>query len=400
MTIFTVSQITNYISFQFSNDSKLKGIILKGEISNFSAPCSGHFYFNLKDGESSIKAVMFKKFAQSVRFTPEDGMNVIVMGSVEVFGRDGVYQVRVTDIQPDGVGAESVALKQLKEKLKSLGIFDESHKRPLPEMPKKIGIVTSPTGAALQDVINVLSRRYPIGELCVFPSQVQGDDAPDSICSGIIAAGKSGCDVLIVGRGGGSSEELSAFDTEKVAMCIYNSSIPVVSAVGHETDFTLSDLAADMRVPTPSAAAEIVSPSVDRLLSDVDFLLNRISNLNKQKISEKQNLMERVERRLAMFSPQFKLETNEKNLSSLCNRLESSYVKKVTACEKNFITAISKMEAMSPLKVMSRGYSLTYKDNKILSNVKNLEVGDNVDIRLAGGEFSATVTNIKDIGEK
>lgn len=395
MIVLTVSQLNKYISFKFKEDAKLKGVIIKGEISNFTAHRSGHFYFTLKDDESAVRAVMFRGNAQKVKFMPESGMNVIVMGSVSVFERDGVYQVYVTDIQPDGLGALSMAAEQLKEKLRKAGIFDESNKRPLPYMPKKIGIVTSPTGAALQDVVNILSRRYPIGELCVFPAEVQGENAPDSICAGIIAAGKADCDVLIVGRGGGSLEDLSAFNTEKVAMCIYNSSIPIVSAVGHETDFTVSDLAADMRAPTPSAAAELVSPSVAQILENIDFWIKRIKNSAVRKISEKERVLERFGGRLSAFSPRHMLEMNEKKLISLKNRLDKAYMQKISQSEREFFTNISKMEAMSPLKVLSRGYSLTYKDKKILADTKNLKIGDNVDITLAEGGFSASVTGIR-----
>lgn len=399
MIVLTVTQLNRYIAYKIKEDAKLKGILLKGEISNFTAHRSGHFYFTLKDGESAVKAVMFRSYAERVKFMPEDGMSVIVMGSVSVFERDGVYQIYVTDIQPDGVGAASIAVEQLKEKLRKQGVFDESHKRPLPPMPKKIGIVTSSTGAALQDVINILSRRYPIGELCVFPAIVQGEAAPDSICRGIIAAGKSDCDVLIVGRGGGSLEDLSAFNTEKVAMCIYNSSIPVVSAVGHETDFTVSDLAADMRAPTPSAAAELVSPSAEQLMKNIDFYLNRIKDGALRALNRSQNRLDVISGKLAVFSPEYKVQKNEKEFISLENRLKAAYSTKVSDCERRFLTAVSKMEAMSPLKVMSRGYSLVYKGKKIIADTKNLKTGDNVDVMLAEGRFSACVTEIESAHE-
>lgn len=399
MIVLTVTQLNRYIAFKIKEDAKLKGILLKGEISNFTAHRSGHFYFTLKDGESAVKAVMFRSYAERVKFMPEDGMSVIVMGSVSVYERDGVYQIYVTDIQPDGVGAASIAVEQLKEKLRKQGVFDESHKRPLPPMPKKIGIVTSATGAALQDVINILSRRYPIGELCVFPAVVQGEAAPDSICRGIITAGKSDCDVLIVGRGGGSLEDLSAFNTEKVAMCIYNSSIPVVSAVGHETDFTVSDLAADMRAPTPSAAAELVSPSAEQLMKNIDFYLNRIRDGAVKALNRSQNRLDVLSGKLAVFSPEYKVQKNEKDFISLENRLKAAYNTKISECERRFLTAVSKMEAMSPLKVMSRGYSLVYKGKKIIADTKNLKIGDNVDVMLAEGRFSACVTEIESAHE-
>lgn len=397
MIVLTVTQLNRYISLKIKDDAKLRGILLKGEISNFTAHRSGHFYFTLKDSESAVKAVMFRSHAEKVKFMPKDGMSVIVMGSVSVFERDGVYQIYVTDIQPDGVGAQSIAIEQLKEKLSRLGVFDEAHKRPLPPMPKKIGVVTSATGAALQDIINILSRRYPIGELCVFPAIVQGENAPDSICSGIIAAGKADCDVLIVGRGGGSLEDLSAFNTEKVAMCIYNSSIPVVSAVGHETDFTISDLAADMRAPTPSAAAELCTPSAEQLMENVSFQLNRVRNYALRNVAEKQSRFERISSRLSVFSPQYRLEKNDKELNALISRMQTAYRKKLGECEREYLTLVSKLEAMSPMKVLSRGYSMTFKNRKILTDTSQLEVGDNVDIVLENGKFSASVTKITEV---
>lgn len=397
MIVLTVTQLNRYISLKIKDDSKLRGILLKGEISNFTAHRSGHFYFTLKDGESAVRAVMFRSHAEKVKFMPQDGMSVIVMGSVSVYERDGVYQIYVTDIQPDGVGAQNIAIEQLKEKLSKLGVFDAEHKRPLPAMPKKIGVVTSATGAALQDIINILSRRYPIGELCVFPAIVQGENAPDSICRGIIAAGKTDCDVLIVGRGGGSMEDLSAFNTEKVVMCIYNSSIPVVSAVGHETDITISDLAADMRAPTPSAAAELCTPSMQQLTENIIFQLNRIRSSAAKNINEKQSRYDRLASRLAVFSPQYRLEKNDKELISLKNRLETAYRKKISECEKDYLKLVSKLEAMSPLKVLSRGYSMAFKNDRILTDAKQLEIGDNIDIVLENGKFSASVTDITEV---
>lgn len=394
MLVLTVTQLNRYISFKLKDDKKLKGIILKGEISNFKAHRSGHFYFTLKDGESSLRAVMFRSNTERLRFVPQDGMSVIVMGSVSVFERDGIYQIYVTDIQPEGVGSVSVAVEQLKEKLRRLGIFDESHKRSLPYLPEKIGVVTSLSGAALQDIINILSRRYPIGELYVFPAVVQGENASDSICRGIIAAGRSGCDVLIVGRGGGSIEDLSSFNTEKVAMCIYNSSIPVVSAVGHETDFTVSDLAADMRAPTPSAAAELVSPSKEQLSESIGFCINRMRSSILKIITLKQNALERISGRLEANSLQYSLDLDQKNLDSIKTRLETAFRSLIVLYERRFSEVLTKIEAMSPLSVLGRGYSLAYKDKKILFNTKDLKIGDNVDIMLSEGKFSACVTDI------
>ena len=257
MPVITVTQINRYIGSILKNDRNIQGIMVRGEISNYVKHFrSGHVYFTLKDSESAIKAVMFANSAARLKFAPEDGMAVIVSGSIGVYERDGAYQLYVNDIIPEGAGAQGAALEQLKRKLQKEGIFDTAHKRPIPAMPKKIGAVTSLSGAAVRDIINVLSRRYPLGEVYAVNALVQGEGAPESVCRGILRAEAAGCDVIIVGRGGGSSEDLSAFNTEKVAYAIYNCKVPVISAVGHETDFTIADLAADLRAPTPSAAAE------------------------------------------------------------------------------------------------------------------------------------------------
>ena len=397
MLILSVTQINRYISFKFKDDKKLSGVMIKGEISNFTAHRSGHFYFTLKDKESSIKAVMFKSHAVNVKFMPENGMNVIAMGNISVFERDGIYQVYVTDIVPDGIGSVYVASEQLKAKLQKEGIFDQSAKRPIPQMPVKIGVVTSKTGAALQDIINILSRRYPIGELVLVPALVQGEGAADSISKALIQAGKFDCDVIILARGGGSLEDLTPFNTEKVAYAVYNSSVPIISAVGHETDVTIADLAADLRAPTPSAAAEGVSVSKEQLNGNLNYYNEKLKNLIRIKLNNAEASLERLTERLIRFSPQFKIENNIRKFDDLQKRLDFAFIKIISDYENKYISRISQMEALSPIKVLKRGYSLIYKNSNIISNISKLECGDIIEIKMSDGTVKAKIIAEEDI---
>lgn len=397
MLILSVTQINRYISFKFKDDKKLSGVMIKGEISNFTAHRSGHFYFTLKDKESSIKAVMFKSHAVNVKFMPENGMNVIAMGNISVFERDGIYQVYVTDIVPDGIGSVYVASEQLKAKLQKEGIFDQSAKRPIPQMPVKIGVVTSKTGAALQDIINILSRRYPIGELVLVPALVQGEGAADSISKALIQAGRFDCDVIILARGGGSLEDLTPFNTEKVAYAVYNSSVPIISAVGHETDVTIADLAADLRAPTPSAAAEVVSVSKEQLNGNLNYYNEKLKNLIRIKLNNAEASLERLTERLIRFSPQFKIENNIRKFDDLQKRLDFAFIKIISDYENKYISRISQMEALSPIKVLKRGYSLIYKNSNIISNISKLECGDIIEIKMSDGTVKAKIIAEEDI---
>lgn len=395
MLILSVSQINRYISFKLKEDKKLSGVMIRGEISNFTAHRSGHFYFTLKDNESAIKAVMFRSNAQKVKFMPQDGMNVIAMGSISVFERDGVYQIYVTDIIPDGVGSVYIANQQLREKLRKEGIFDESAKRPVPQLPKKIGAVTSETGAALQDIINVLSRRYPVCELMVFNTLVQGTDAADSISRSMMNAAKADCDVIILARGGGSLEDLSAFNTEKVAYAIYNSSVPVISAVGHETDVTIADLAADLRAPTPSAAAEMVSLSAEQIYGNIKYYDEKLKGLIETCLNNLNAQLEKTNERLLRFSPDQKIEKSILKYGELTKRLDKAYEKIISEKENEFISSVSKLEAMSPVSVLMRGYSLVYKNNRIVSRTSELTENDNVTIRLSDGKATAKIISLE-----
>lgn len=392
MPVLTVTQINRYISFRLKEDKNIQGIMVKGEISNFVEHFrSGHMYFTLKDKDSSIKAVMFVSAASRLKFRPEDGMSVIVSGSISVFERDGVYQLYVNDIQPDGAGAASVALEQLKAKLAKEGIFDTAHKRPLPVMPKKIGAVTSISGAAIRDIINVLSRRYPLCELYTANALVQGEGAPDSICRGILKAESAGCDVIIVGRGGGSSEDLSAFNTEKVAYAIYNCKAPVISAVGHETDFTIADLAADMRAPTPSAAAELAAPSAEQLAEKLDILVRRAENAVFAVLDKASDRFINLNSRLSAHSPENRLNLSKERLIGYDNRIRLAFDRYIAKSVDEIDKKIVRLEALSPLKVLSRGYSLVYSGDTLISNADNLSKGDIVKIRFGSGETEAEI---------
>lgn len=392
MPALTVTQINRYISFRLKEDKNIQGILVKGEISNFIEHYrSGHLYFTLKDKESSIKAVMFASAASKLKFSPEDGMAVIVSGNISVYERDGVYQLYVNDIHPAGVGAASVAFEQLKARLAKEGIFDISHKRQIPMMPRKIGVVTSISGAAIRDIINVLSRRYPLCELYIANALVQGETAADSVCRGIIRAESEECDVIIVGRGGGSSEDLSAFNNEKIAYAIYNCKVPVISAVGHETDFTIADLAADMRAPTPSAAAELAVPSIEHLSEKINILSRRAENAMNTIFDKSTDKLIRLNSRLSEYSPEKRIELNQERLNAYSDRIKFAFERFLSEKNADIDKKIGRLEMLSPLKVLSRGYSLVYKKDELVKSADKLLPGDIVKIRLANGEANAEI---------
>lgn len=392
MPVITVSQINKYISFMLKGDRNLQGILVKGEISNFVRHFkSGHMYFTLKDSDSTIKAVMFASAASRLKFIPEDGMSVVVSGSINVYEQGGTYQLYANDIIPEGAGKQSAALEQLKKKLAKEGLFDQSHKRSLPEMPKKIGVVTSLSGAAVRDIINVLTRRYPLCEVYAVNAVVQGEDSSLSICRGISNADNAGCDVIIVGRGGGSSEDLSAFNTESVAYAIYNSSVPVISAVGHETDFTIADLTADMRAPTPSAAAELASPMIDNIYERIDVLEKNIKNALCRKINNAADELSRLDSRLAAQSPEKRLRYTSEQLNTLDIRCKAAFRRYTDDLSSKLLRDTVRLEALSPLKILSRGYSLAYKENVLIKDSSALSESDVVTLRFGSGSAEAEI---------
>lgn len=395
MPVITVTQVNKYIASKLKSDRILQGIMVKGEITDFVCHYkSGHCYFSLKDKESTLKAVMFASAATRLKFQPEDGMAVVASGSISAYERDGIYQLYVNDIIPEGAGKASVALEQLKKKLAAEGIFAEEHKRSLPYMPKKIGAVTSLSGAAVQDIINVLSRRYPLCELYTIDALVQGEAAPMSICQGILKAEAAGCDVVIVGRGGGSSEDLSAYNTEAVARAVYNCKIPVISAVGHEVDFTLTDLAADMRAPTPSAAAELASLDISQLREYINGYERRCEKAAMAAVEKKLGTYNSLSAKLSAQSPENRLKLMEERLANLQNRAETAVKRNFDRCSAQLAEKAAKLDSLSPLKVMARGYSLVYKDDELVRDSADLTVGQEVILRFGKGSARAEIIEI------
>lgn len=386
----TVSQLNRRISLIFKGEKAFSDLYIKGEISNLTIHYkSGHIYFSLKDEASAVKAVMFRSNAEKLDFIPEEGMAVVVRGSVQCYEKDGLYQIYVSEIIPDGIGAQAAALEQLKLRLEKEGLF--SQKRELPRFPEKICVITAETGAAIQDIINIIDRRFPLTEIILLPVLVQGDKAPESIVKAFEKSGKTGADLVIFGRGGGSSEDLSAFNNENVVRAVFNSSIPTISAVGHETDFTLSDFAADLRAPTPSAAAELAVPDINELLISVNeadiYLKNRISEIIERYSTAVDLLSSRIESR----NPLTALSMNENRIDSLFSDISEKYRTLISVKEHKLSETASVIEALNPLAVLLRGFSIVYKQDELIDSVKKLKSGDEIKIHLSDGEISATV---------
>ena len=396
-TILTVSQINTYIKSLIEQDINLKNIYVEGEISNFTNHYkSGHFYFTLKDDKSCMKAVMFRNAASRLRFTPENGMKVLVRCSVSVYDRDGIYQLYCDDMIPDGLGELTLAYDQLKAKLEDMGLFRQEHKKPIPEMPARIGVITSPTGAALQDILNVLERRYPLGEIIFEGVQVQGDLAAPQIAAAIDKFNEySAADVLIVGRGGGSIEDLWAFNEEIVAMAIYNSKIPVISAVGHETDYTIADFVSDLRAPTPSAAAELCAPDYREILFTVDKCLDSLE-IGVVRVLEKYQLrLLAYKNILEKHSPQNTIDLYSQLLAACDEKIRLTINNKIDYYTNAIAHYASRLEAISPLKVLLRGYGIVEDDNGIpIKSSHNTEVGNKIRVKLHDGELKCTVDDI------
>ena len=396
-TILTVSQINTYIKSIIEQDRNLENIYVSGEISNFTNHYrSGHLYFTLKDENSTLKAVMFRNAASRLKFTPENGMKVLIRCSVSVYERDGAYQLYCDDMIPDGLGELTLAFEQLKRKLEDMGLFRQEHKLPIPETPSRIGVITSPTGAAIQDILSVLERRYPLAEIIFEGVQVQGDSAAGQIAAAIDKFNELGAaDVLIIGRGGGSIEDLWAFNEEIVAMAIYNSKIPIISAVGHETDYTISDFVADLRAPTPSAAAELCVPDYREILFTIDKLLDSLEDGIGRTFDKYQFRLLTYKSVLERYSPQNTVELYSQLLTACKDKIDTILKNKIDFYGSAITHYVSKLEAMSPLKVLSRGYGIVEDDNNIpIKSCGNLENGDRIRIKLHDGEIRATVDEI------
>lgn len=391
--VLSITQLNEYIRGRMDSDPLLAQVAVRGEISNYKQYPSGHHYFTLKDEGSALRCVMFKGNAMRLRFRPENGMKIIAMGKVSVYPRDGAYQLYCTAMTMDGVGDLYAAFEQLKKKLAAQGLFDPAHKKPLPRYPGTIGIITSSAGAAVHDMLRILRKRYPLSRVRLLPVRVQGAEAPGEIAAAIGYANHYHlADLLIVGRGGGSIEDLWAFNDEQVAYAIYHSEIPVISAVGHEPDVTISDYVADLRAATPSNAAELAVPDQDALRQSLDAMANAMaSSLNRQVKAARQHLMV-LSASPALQGPTGYLEQRNQSVELLKNRLVAAQNQNITRAKQRYIAQISKLEAMSPLKVLTRGYSMVQTERgEVVRSVSQVSLGERIRVRLSDGTLSATV---------
>lgn len=393
--VLSITQLNEYIRGRMDADPLLAQVAVRGEISNYKLYPSGHHYFTLKDETSALKCVLFKGNAMRLRFRPENGMKIIAMGKVSVFPRDGAYQLYCSALAMDGVGDLYAAFEQLKQKLAAQGLFDPAHKKPLPKFPGTIGIITSSVGAAVHDMLRILRKRYPLSQVRLLPVRVQGAEAPGEIAAAIRYANHYQlADLLIVGRGGGSIEDLWAFNDERVAYAIYESQIPVISAVGHEPDVTISDFVADLRAATPSNAAELAVPDQDALRQNLDAMASAMATAFARQLKAAKQHLTMLARSPALQSPTGYIEQREKNLELLKNRLISAQNRNITQKNQRYIAAVSKLDAMSPLKVLTRGYSMAQTDTgTVIRSVSQVELGERIRISFSDGSISATVMN-------
>lgn len=391
--VLSVSQINFYIKSIIENDGSLQFVLVTGEISNLTVhQRSGHIYLSLKDSNSVISAVMFAGNARRLKFRLENGMKVICHGRISVYEPSGRYQLYIEDMQPDGVGALTLAFEQLKKSLAQKGLFDNAHKKPLPKFPKTIGVITSPTGAAVQDITNIIRRRFPSADIVLAPVLVQGESAPEQLVRAVnkFSASKI-ADVVIIGRGGGSAEDLWAFNDEQLAYAVYNCETPIISGVGHETDFTVCDFVADVRASTPSAAAELAVPDRQELMSYYFKQKQYISAMLDRKIKTAQLRLENQQRRMSASSPKLKAEQLEKQLSAKSEKLTRFMNIYISNKENKLIAAKGKLDGLNPLNVLNRGYAIAEKDEKIITSSKQLKDGDDFTVILSDGKINAKV---------
>ncbi|MFR7873824.1 MAG: exodeoxyribonuclease VII large subunit [Christensenellales bacterium] len=395
--ILTVADLNKYIKEKIDNDERLNNVLIKGEISNFKNHYTGHMYFTLKDEKSLIKCVMFKTYTAHLSFMPKDGMKVVILGSVSVFERDGVYQIYAKAMKQDGLGSLYEAYEKLKLKLEDEGLFDASHKVKIPYMPKTIGVLTASTGAVIRDIINVSTRRNPNVHIRLYPVPVQGPTAAEQIVNGIKFMNENKlADVLIVGRGGGSLEDLWPFNEEIVARAIYESEIPIISAVGHETDFTIADFVADLRAPTPSAAAELAVQKID----DVKELLSNYQNRNKLALKKKLQLMrleyEKCMTKQVFTNPLQKINEQYMVLDMKVKKLQNSISNKIKEEKTKYVKSVAKLDALSPLKTLARGYSIVSLDNgndkDVIISAEQLKKDDKINVKFADGDVKAIIS--------
>lgn len=438
----SVSALTSYLKYKFDTDEHLKCVFLKGEISNFKSHSTGHLYFSIKDEKSKINAIMFSANAKKLQFNPVEGTKVLVVGRVSVYEATGNYQIYIDEMLEDGVGNLYVAYEKLKASLQKEGLFDIEHKLSIPKFPKRVGVITAPTGAAIRDIISTIERRYPICEVILFPCLVQGDGAAPDIVRNIKRAENFDLDVLIVGRGGGSIEDLWAFNEEIVARAIYDCKIPTISAVGHEIDFTIADFVADHRAPTPTGAAEIAVPNINDCLSIIhqydirlkeaifkkinynkllidgfknsfivknpviiyenkkqllDQYNEKVNNLINYDLQNKHLTLKHLVEKLELVSPISKCETKLKELLLCKNKLNMLLTHKVEIKKEVFSSLIEKLDLVNPMHVLSRGYAITYVNNKVVKSIKDIKLKDNLKVRLSDGMIDATINNVEEV---
>lgn len=414
----TVSAINKYLKAKFDSDENLRLVYLKGEISNIKYHTTGHIYFSIKDENSKINAIMFSSNAKKLMFKPIDGSKVLVTGRIAVYEATGGYQIYVDEMLEDGIGNLYIAYEKLKQDLSREGLFDEKYKKKIPKIPERVGVVTAPTGAAIKDIISTIKRRYPICEVILFPALVQGEFAKEDIVEKIKIADTYNLDVLIVGRGGGSIEDLWAFNEEIVARAIFECKTPVISAVGHEIDYTIADYVADMRAPTPTGAAELAVPNMTDLINHINNLSVRLNEAINSKINYQKLLLDSLKNSYAIKNPLIMYENKKQKLDYLIENLNKVFIKKYDLAKhkfellkNNYIlnnpnvlykekttelnTLIEKLELVNPLGVLKRGYSLTLKDNKVINDVSSVKKGDNITIKLYNGELITNITDIK-----
>lgn len=390
----TVSRINRYIKYKLDNDENLQTVYLKGEISNFKNHTSGHFYFTLKDETSRIPAVMFRSAASKVNFNPQDGMNVLVTGRISCYEANGNYQIYVEEMLEDGIGNLYVEFEKLKKKLGERGYFDEKHKKPIPKFPKRIGVITASTGAAIRDIITTINRRYRLAEIILIPTLVQGERAGEDIVCSLGKAKELDLDVIILGRGGGSIEDLWAFNEEIVADAIFNMDIPIISAVGHEIDFTISDFVSDLRAPTPTAAAELAVPNTIELINNLNQIKTRLSKSILNKLELNKNKLNALLNSYILKNPKGLYEVKMQKLDNLVDKLNIYTTNIFESKETKYISLIDKMEALNPIKTLKRGYSITKVDNKVV-DFKKIKKDMIITTEFSEGEVISKVMEVK-----
>lgn len=389
-----ITELNNYIKSRFDNDEFLFKVYLKGEISNFKNHTRGHLYFTLKDDNSRLSAVMFYNNAMQLNFKPEDGMNVLVEGRISCYPAQGTYQIYVEKMETDGLGNLYIEYEKLKKKLESLGLFEVSHKKPIPKFPKKIGIITASTGAAVRDIISTIKRRFPICETILFPTLVQGDGAKENIVQQIKKANEYDLDVIICGRGGGSIEDLWAFNEEVVAYAIYESKIPIISAVGHEPDFTIADYVADLRAPTPTGAAEMAVPAVIEINNLLNQYIIRLNKNIKNNVNNNFIRLRNLKNSYVLKNPLALYETKEQKLDNFIDSLNKIIEKNIKDKEHKYEMLVNTLKLVNPLGILEKGYSLVKKDNRLINDSIEIKENDVIDIKLHKGNIKAEVREV------